>query len=868
MIPMFSILQRYTEILRDTSSSGSGGSSSSSSSSDSSNEIKNYSNIYDAIDAEGVGATVKVNGKTMAAVSADGYQGSGNYESGSSGQQEMDYLAASGAATANYGGGSTTASNTATMTGSDDEDETPTSDELANAIAAIGGTDKRSDTSAVDYTTTASGNNFAQAAIADTDDVVGNTKWRMMDFPSGYQGEGIRVSFDETVDITSDDDKQISGGTSSSGFGTTPVGDLSQGNNATTATTNTNAANVDAIAAFQAEQATSGNSLAAANYGDKKGIADAVMQIGTTSNYFYNSQGYVQNPATGSILVVGENGQLTWQASNTNTSMAEASNASNAATDALLGTGTATNTDAENVEAIDLVVADNNNTNTNTETITNETAITDVDGNGVDDTLVYDNAYANLTDVQKSLVDQGLLEWRNDLGGFYAKSAETFADTILDVDGNGVDDTLVRENAYANLTEQEKLLVNNGTLVWDGSNFVAATTTNTGDETTTTTTTTTNTGDETTNTGDETTNTGDETTNTGDETTTIVTTTNDDDETASTGFTFDGDTLLLDGQPFTGEYQGVTYENGIAVVAFSREFDGVTYTNEAEYNQAIADAVAEGRYEYDENGNLVKVEDGEIVYDVGSTITIDGVDYTIDENGQITINSVDPVTGETVTTVYNVAADGTLTEVASEENLDIATGLTDQQKIDMLQAVFGPNFDATPYLNLNKEQLDGLIAALLVELGNLESDTTTDTTTDTTDSGISDTGLVGDLQQQIDDLKATIASLQGEDGEVNDMSYEDLLAKIQEMFSSYNQDGYDPAAYLNAFGFAMVPNADGTLISTGSDTGLYYRKAVKDRDTGEIRYINVPINAAGVAGGSGSAFRDERRTGFGSAISV
>jgi hypothetical protein len=41
--------------------------------------------MYDAIDAQGVGATVMINGVTMAAVAADGYIGNGQYDTTSSG---------------------------------------------------------------------------------------------------------------------------------------------------------------------------------------------------------------------------------------------------------------------------------------------------------------------------------------------------------------------------------------------------------------------------------------------------------------------------------------------------------------------------------------------------------------------------------------------------------------------------------------------------------------------------------------------------------------------------------------------------------------------------------------------------------------
>ena len=46
--------------------------------------VNNYDNIYDAIDAEGVGATVSINGQEMAAVAGDGYQGSSSSDDSSS----------------------------------------------------------------------------------------------------------------------------------------------------------------------------------------------------------------------------------------------------------------------------------------------------------------------------------------------------------------------------------------------------------------------------------------------------------------------------------------------------------------------------------------------------------------------------------------------------------------------------------------------------------------------------------------------------------------------------------------------------------------------------------------------------------------
>ena len=64
---------------KDTSSSSSSNESSSSSSG-----INTYDNYYDAIDAEGVGATVNIGGNIVSAETADGYQGSGASNVGAS----------------------------------------------------------------------------------------------------------------------------------------------------------------------------------------------------------------------------------------------------------------------------------------------------------------------------------------------------------------------------------------------------------------------------------------------------------------------------------------------------------------------------------------------------------------------------------------------------------------------------------------------------------------------------------------------------------------------------------------------------------------------------------------------------------------
>jgi len=184
--------------------------------------VNNYDNIYDAIDAEGVGATVSINGQEMAAVAGDGYQGSSSSDDSSSsstygmspgqasamgqGYQGGDTVGApSGAssydsgmsdyeqaaygttqedfynnqATTDTDSGSTydeiptaTQINAASGFTDDDEDYTPTSAELNAAIDAIGGVNLTDPEYAVpvDFTTTASGQDYNTVAEADTDE--------------------------------------------------------------------------------------------------------------------------------------------------------------------------------------------------------------------------------------------------------------------------------------------------------------------------------------------------------------------------------------------------------------------------------------------------------------------------------------------------------------------------------------------------------------------------------------------------------------------------------------------------------------------------------------------------------------------------
>ena len=185
---------------------GGGGSSDSGGSSGSSGgctttTIPVYDNYYDAIDAEGVGATVNIGGNIVSAETADGYQGSGasnvgasnvgasssdsgmsDYEREAFGTTQEDFYnnqATTGTGSSDSDSGSTYDEiptteqiNAASGFFDDDEDYTPTSAELNAAIDAIGGVNLTDDQYAqpVDFTTTASGQDYTTAAQADTDE--------------------------------------------------------------------------------------------------------------------------------------------------------------------------------------------------------------------------------------------------------------------------------------------------------------------------------------------------------------------------------------------------------------------------------------------------------------------------------------------------------------------------------------------------------------------------------------------------------------------------------------------------------------------------------------------------------------------------
>lgn len=136
------------------------------------------------------------------------------------------------------------------------------------------------------------------------------------------------------------------------------------------------------------------------------------------------------------------------------------------------------------------------------------------------------------------------------------------------------------------------------------------------------------------------------------------------------------------------------------------------------------------------------------------------------------------------------------------------------------------------------------------------------------------TAEIASLEQQIAEISASGSGQDTSMMEAELVSLQNQLAsyglssqEVSEYISTLdpNSPDYNPEAYQAAFGFALQPNYDGGVVDPSDPTvggGGYVRRAVKDRETGEVRYVNVPIN---VDSGM-DQFRDERRAGFGRAI--
>ena len=161
--------------------------------------------------------------------------------------------------------------------------------------------------------------------------------------------------------------------------------------------------------------------------------------------------------------------------------------------------------------------------------------------------------------------------------------------------------------------------------------------------------------------------------------------------------------------------------------------------------------------------------------------------------------------------------------------------------------------------------LDGVFTPVSAQEGETK---TSDDLANTVVDGVLENTDPNNFAGQIDTLKAEIAKLSTspeDDAELEGIDdFDGLITKLTELFEKYMTSGYSPAALLNMFGFTEGNTSQdfNFMIPTysGSDN-VYTRKAVKDRDTGEIRYINVPIGDVASGGGS---LQDNRRAGFGS----
>ena len=163
---------------------------------------------------------------------------------------------------------------------------------------------------------------------------------------------------------------------------------------------------------------------------------------------------------------------------------------------------------------------------------------------------------------------------------------------------------------------------------------------------------------------------------------------------------------------------------------------------------------------------------------------------------------------------------------------------------------------------------------------NTGEETSTTNTGENTNTG--DNSLIDDLNSQIADLQNQLNNMNNSGGgntivyegagDTNTSLPDDYLTEADLARYLDNLDlgsnAYDPAAFLNAYGFALDPSMMGNLIPTmQSNNGLFVRRAVKDKDTGEIRYVNVPIGPGATGGNAGlSQFQMERRAGFGNLL--
>ena len=129
-------------------------------------------------------------------------------------------------------------------------------------------------------------------------------------------------------------------------------------------------------------------------------------------------------------------------------------------------------------------------------------------------------------------------------------------------------------------------------------------------------------------------------------------------------------------------------------------------------------------------------------------------------------------------------------------------------------------------------------------------------------------GYITELEADVANLRQQLALLTNTStAATQGMSRDQVLAMIQEAMNNNNSSGYNSQTFQNAFGFAPQANYFGQVVpSNVSEDGVYERRAVRDKDTGEIRYVNVPIGNASLTGTSG--YQRRRREGFGRSIDI
>ncbi len=349
------------------------------------------------------------------------------------------------------------------------------------------------------------------------------------------------------------------------------------------------------------------------------------------------------------------------------------------------------------------------------------------------------------------------------------------------------------------------------------------------------------------------------------------------EEEAATGPTVNSDGQLVntDGSLFNGMFGGKNYINGVEQednsndsvstdpsmnadgllanpngTLFTGAFNGKEYVDGVEVTQEGDEANA-GNQEL-----TVQYPDGTIV---NATVDADG--NVFDADG----NQIGTWDGTTFTRSDGTSIDGSLQSVTINMNDgSTLTGYIDGSNVlDTDGNIIGTINDQGQFVPADSS------SDTLDEAGGGDSAGEVDTGY-TVSAGIiydADGNIIGyedGYQSDTDTLANNLESVTG--NSTAGLSRAEIVALIEEYMGSYNSSSYDPAAFMNAFGFALDPNFSGAVIPSfmQSDSGVYMRRMVKDRDTGEMRYIDVPIG--GAFSTSTEDQRMQRRQGFGQSI--